>query len=125
MGGRGGSSGLSGGASSRLPSYDTKSMADRMSSTGPALSGSPKQVSWANDIRDEAHNAMVYAVMDKHRIDSDVLADIAQGKTAMKKGVVSAYKKGLEISGNKSVAQEWAIRRADTYKKVSDDLKKD
>lgn len=127
MGGRGSSSGTgraTASANAMLPSYDTKALSERMSTGLPQLSGTPKQVSWAGDIRYEAQGTMLGAITAKHKIDADTYQDIANGKKSMQDGVQKAYNTGLKISGNKTVAKEWAERRAKKYKDVSDDLKR-
>lgn len=127
MGGRGSNSGVGGAtasANAMLPSYDTKALAERMSTGLPALSGTLKQVRWAEDIRDEAQQTMLAAITAKYNIGNDTYQDIANGKKSMQDGVQKAYNTGFGISGNKTVAKEWAERRAKTYKDVSDDLQR-
>lgn len=127
MGGRGSSSGVGGAtasANAMLPSYDTKSLAKRMTTGLPALSGTLKQVRWAEDIRAEARQTMFQAITTKYNIGNDTYKDIANGKKSMQDGVQKAYNIGFEISGNKTIAKEWAERRAKTYKDVSDDLQR-
>lgn len=125
MGGRGGASGFgpTSKAMAALPD-DTKAMAKRMEEGGPALSGAAREVSQADDIRSSAQYAMVGAVMQKHQISADTLQDIADGKDAMRKGVEAAYSTALNNFGTKSVAQEWAARKAQTYRAVAADLRK-
>ena len=127
MGGRGSNSGVGGAtasANAMLPSYDTKALAKRMLTGLPELSGTLKQVRWASDIRYEARQTMFQAITTKYNIGNDTYKDIANGKKSMQDGVQKAYNTGLGISGNKTVAKEWAERRAKTYKDVSDDLQK-
>ena len=127
MGGRGSNSGVGGAtasANAMLPSYDTKALAKRMQTGLPALSGTLKQVRWASDIRDEAQKTMLAAITAKYNIGNDTYQDIANGKKSMQDGVQKAYNTGFGISGNKTVAKEWAERRAKTYKDVSDDLQR-
>ena len=127
MGGRGSNSGVVGAtasANAMLPSYDTKALAERMSHGLPELSGTQKQVRWASDIRYEAQETMLQAITAKYNIGNDTYQDIANGKKSMQDGVQKAYNTGFGISGNKTVAKEWAERRAKTYKDVSDDLQR-
>lgn len=127
MGGRGSNSGVGGAtasANAMLPSYDTKALSKRMLTGLPELSGTLKQVRWASDIRNEARQTMFQAITTKYNIGNDTYKDIANGKKSMQDGVQKAYNIGFEISGNKTVAKEWAERRAKTYKDVSDDLKR-
>ena len=128
MGGRGSNSGVGGAtasANAMLPSYDTKALAKRMLNGLPELSGTLKQVRWASDIRYEARQTMFQAITTKYNIGKDTYQDIANGKKSMQDGVKKAYNIGFEISGNnKTVAKEWAERRAKTYKDVSDDLQR-
>lgn len=126
MGGRGSNSGVGGAtasANAMLPSYDTKALAKRMLTGLPELSGTLKQVRWASDIRYEARQTMFQAITTKYNIGSDTYKDIANGKKSMQDGVQKAYNIGFE-EGNKTVAKEWAERRAKTYKDVSDDLQR-
>lgn len=127
MGGRGSNSGVGGAtasANAMLPSYDTKALAKRMLTGLPELSGTLKQVRWASDIRSEARQTMFQAITTKYNIGNDTYKDIANGKKSMQDGVQKAYNIGFDISGNKTVAKEWAERRAKTYKDVSDDLQR-
>lgn len=127
MGGRGSNSGVGGAtasANAMLPSYDTTALAKRMLTGLPELSGTMKQVRWASDIRNEARQTMFQAITTKYNIGNDTYKDIANGKKSMQDGVQKAYNIGFEISGNKTVAKEWAERRAKTYKDVSDDLRR-
>ena len=127
MGGRGSNSGVGGAtasANAMLPSYDTTALAKRILMGLPELSGTLKQVRWASDIRNEARQTMFQAITRKYNIGSDTYKDIANGKKSMQDGVQKAYNIAFETSGNKTIAKEWAERRAKTYKDVSDDLQK-
>lgn len=126
MGGRGSNSGVGGAtasANAMLPSYDTTALAKRILNGLPELSGTLKQVRWASDIRNEARQTMFQAITRKYNIGNDTYQDIANGKKSMQDGVQKAYNIGFD-SGNKTIAKEWAERRAKTYKDVSDDLKR-
>ena len=100
MGGRGSSSGVGGAtasANAMLPTYDTKALAERMSTGLPELSGTPKQVRWASDIRDEAQETMLAAITAKYNIGNDTYQDIANGKKSMKDGVQKHTTQALEF----------------------------
>lgn len=125
MGGRGGGSGMAARQKieSKLPGYDTKAMVDRIVGGGPALSGSEKQVAWANEIRNEKIGVMLNTVVSDSRVTYDYLETIGEGKSAMSKAVMDDYKKAMRNYSPK-VAEETAVRSAEKYSSVSNQLKK-
>lgn len=121
MGGRGGTSGISA-YTAAIPS-DMDGVIRRLTDLGPALNGSQKQINQATEIRDNAQDAMIEAVMEKYTIRDNVLQEIIDGPTAMKAGVKKAYDTGYSLNGA-TIGEQWAQRRAKLYRDVSTELKK-
>lgn len=124
MGGRGGSSGLSGGGisakdiSKKLP--DTKDFAlDRP----PQLEGSEKQIAWANDIRKDILRELgIYATtMTSDGRTSDLYKIAQRGKDA----IISDIKSNPLINSTSGKLREEKIEKAiDGYKDLASRIRR-
>lgn len=94
----------------------------------PDLTGTQKQIDWAESIRTEMLNVMMAALKTKYRIQDNILLDIKSGIDTMTAGVKEAFKTGFDMAsdaGNKPInGMAWAYKRAKLYSSVASDLKK-
>lgn len=126
MGGRGGTSGLSGGSGkygfdiNRIPERDEYVIKGSL----PQLEGSEKQVAWAQDIRKQTvQNLYRYATSytsDGRPFGKENFRDIAQGREAVAKSIMNHP---LVSGSSGKTRQEKIEERISSYRDIADRVK--